>query len=1851
MSSNRTAMLGWIRRPRRSRTAALADACGTALPRADRRGSALILVLGALALISILAAVYVTVGQGDRRTSAALATNRRVSEFPDIFADYIAGVIADDRLAVYVRPEFGVEGQGGPVGGHIGGGGGGPGGTNQGIAKAQERLRRENTDFPYTDYSMRSAPSLSPPGGTSPPAALRKFNAPGTHYDPATGQGIWDPPGGDVKAQLQNLRFDRRVASDPWLASTQPSYLGSPNMSLRLYSEARSTSVEQQAQMFYLDRRDWAHITNISPDGFFVNLWNLRPEAGGYIAKPGYTGGAGWHVGDANPPRMSDNLSLINMSGDVNDPLRAMDVRNEGVWIPGAAGPVAWDVTLGAPENVPAVWSSNQRYMLIPMNQPFIFNNPTGYSNPSGTPGPADWSSPYYPAYQYADADGDGLADSRWFELTDSSDTANLSSWIYRNLAAVDGYRLFCAVRVVDLSSLVNINTSTDGLIPPTNVAWLGETPSDIDGRRILSMSDSARDSVDWKAPNKGWGLTSIKRDGRPAWAGAQETDPYSDYSDYQINLALGDTPTALNASGLFSGWLASDASKLAILTEGTLGEQAYGGGNQSLLQEGSSFYNISTGEQPGTGDDKAALRRLAFYDRVGSMDPTSPMASSVEDLGAGWFGMSDLAELLTFWGINDDQVFTRLEQTLGNRYDDGAGTNLAASALRLSPIYSGRPIELDRLRHDSLARDIDRNAPPKPTGQVDPDSMSLVGASVRRQITMFSGNTPLLSSWLDSGDVTTLLKDEVPDLTHEFLKGLGASGGTSNSDVFDLYLETLADAARAKDTWKLAGNQIQLDEYSTMFYGYAGPEFAIRLAAHLSANLIDIYDDDDEPTAFGVLVTEDAGLKAHFEQLIDGTITNPSATAFPWGAGNLFNLNDFRGEKFSGPDNMATTEAYNVYGVEAYPVLTEVAAMVVLTDASHNAPAPYQGDDDASGGGRPIVPIGGPPPPEITINVDGWDGDPTGNAWGPNGAWDNNPDLAFVGFAVQLTNPFEHKISLGSETGGVGALGDSEYLYYIEFNGRYFKLGNYNETSGDYENVELEAGESRTFYVIANPTLQDIATKWDALLHAYNSAANTVDVTKVQEWLDSQFSVDNSTSTGTSSMPARMKKFNPVSGQLSPGTGFDNILVAGAQSQGLLNRPATNRTVRLWRHMNVQGATGLNYLPQHDLLVDRLEQNGTLVNTTLDPVPTSIHDEHVKDTVAGSESTAGGNIAGPNDNSGWTYVFYGLLRRGDQGGTLSGHNGIVPAWMIDAGAATTIVDSVPFQNSLVPSGSEANPGRLKDSHFGDFSRRYSHKKFADFLDLRDPDRPVIATIANHPYEKATYISSHTEVGFFKTKTIKPVDGDTLYEPAMAAGAVALYPELGPGERKAIKTGQSVQYPGATSFTIDTPLVRATDLLLVPALGWFEKLDVAPPTDTTYFNDDQWITFGESLAYAMHMNAVGTGDPLLRHLVRTVNGNERKYALDGLNLRVDDFVPFYNSNSDPDRLYEPDNASNPDVRVGSGVPMAIDLISRFRGLGPKDKAVALTTKVMGQINLDTATPEVLRALPMLSPSLELNSNGDAEWWGSNTAMGAFGSGLPDAVMDASMKKAPDVAAQLVSYRDRLAGEYRVWSYDYVAKPGSFGMNGDPFGYRLLDPSGALWNDADAAAIVLRNYTGNPVGNKYELGRTLITGIEGLREQPGFTSTAEAAAAIVNADALLTPTDIDDLRQNLPTYLGTDEDTGGNPINMGVKSSGSDVVTIETQLYNAGAANDDIPNDYEERLAILSGLLNTTTTRSDTYAVWFVVQGYRESDVKNLRADDPLVPSYARRFLMVVDRSNVTAQGQKPRIVLFREVPL
>jgi hypothetical protein len=267
------------------------------------------------------------------------------------------------------------------------------------VATGVTRVVRQPWDYPSTDPALLSArPGVGGvPGGTIPDAEwrARRFNPVGAsrHAWVAVGQ----------------LSPDPRTPSDPWLASTEPVWLNSAG---RLLTDAQTPNLA-------LWHNDWLNLSLIAPDGRPVNLANLR---GNFFAEPGF--GL-----DANGlPRTSANLARLARAGGGT----------------GATPSFQWDTSItstSADYNRPATWSANQVGLAVP--------RALGSSEPAG--------SPRFLDNMFADADGDGMYDSRWQELIDASDQARPLNL----MPGVDNMRFFVAPRVIDLSGLVNVNTAT----------------------------------------------------------------------------------------------------------------------------------------------------------------------------------------------------------------------------------------------------------------------------------------------------------------------------------------------------------------------------------------------------------------------------------------------------------------------------------------------------------------------------------------------------------------------------------------------------------------------------------------------------------------------------------------------------------------------------------------------------------------------------------------------------------------------------------------------------------------------------------------------------------------------------------------------------------------------------------------------------------------------------------------------------------------------------------------------------------------------------------------------------------------------------------------------------------------------------------------------------------------------------------------------------------------------------------------------------------------------------------------------------------------------------------------------
>ncbi len=1947
----------------------------------ERRGSALLIVIGTLALVAVFAAVYISIGRTDRRAANALQSRIEQRDNSINVGEYLAGVIGDDRLDAYVQYDV----------------------------NSQPFGRREVTDAPYTDWTRRSEVDI----GTTSEEAL-----------------LFTPTGGPFEMSGLGPLTDYRVASDPWLASTTPTFLGNPGDPLVL-DERPFASYELFDQSYpnsknFLDNRDWLQISNFAPDGRPVNLFNLRPTVpdenyggllgadtavGGFDAEPGF--GTSPRVDMRDIRRMSNYLSLLRPAtqGDPESLIRAFDPAVEGVWIPGYNDPQMIGLTGSDLYNTPAVWTMYQRFMLMPMNQPFVTLSRNGNES--------SWADPDYPYYQYADADGDGFADSRWFELRSARDTGEGGGSQPRediqSLYEQGDFRYFIAARAIDLSSMVNVNTATDQLVPPTLEYPIGLTPADVDLRRLLTMQDAASDylyqgnmsPMSLGAAHRPYVAADEPQYGptRPQGsAGFEDRNirrDVADYWNYKHQWPIGATSDPRNldssSSAMLIGRYAYEALKRSYNLGGTLSNKYKGydlefGGTVSqrtdLLQ-----YQADPSDTAVIPGRITQEQRFEQYQRVGRLNPLNgslAMANtdSTNTFGSGLYGLDDLTELLTYHGLNDPDFTSRLERVVDGRYESPQ-TGVLDDALqtrRLGPLFSNRPLSLDRFQHGLAMSDISQNPNTPPTydnpgirevnGRVSFNSMAMLSLSPRRRMTTVSGYVPL------SPD------ERVPNaampvaLSGESSLPLLSSAVSSANTLFGVYTGSLAGGI--EDMRSLAWeNDISMHdafEYSTLFYGHRGPELALRIAAHAAVNMKDFADGDQTPSVATLLVDNnrrnDLTSTTNFPTNAD--MIQPSNQwyrDYPGRAAGLF----FDAEPGTPvpptvlADNQLDVhrQAVNVYGIEATPIISEVTTFYLYTDASDTVGGDLDYLPDVRPRRRPNGLVG-PIPDEtdlVPITIKG-DDDIVGNA-----------DLLMKCIAFQLHNPWDEAISLGGEGRNTRdpltrmrdpnneniidtSTDQFEFGYYIEWNGYFFKLAEFERyyapdmnsgstrtidqtltisggssmnpgtsipPTGGYldpasypdftaRNVVMAPGETRTFFAIAYPAF-DISTnelaiesKWRDVLDAYGDLPDTylpgtgtdadmdglVDGTDfrgwtgpAEEWVSNQFipRAANFDPDDLIGLPVMIHPMSPQTGEYLPDTVvYDYFNSAGTHTGPMFDQieMATGRKdnteVRLWKKITTPAEEEndtrfANRITQNllhnDLLVDRFAVTG-VAQKLLDG------DQEIENTVGFEENYPDPgrpdeiNAEVRNDNTGYSILRWHTSTTKDSNDTdYDGSNfeiddeeaGQVREWMlrtrqVRADAVINEFDSYSEPLSIEDFRDVTGPTIGTDIFAGfDSLAKSDYEVHIKPRDMFTVD-PVVVTGALPPFRKTETRILEVAVNNGSNPAEKfgrDSNGGKWTHPG--AGMIGLH-------QGDTITSMDASIPSdlsadnmrpqiATNSPTMTNGQRLADLLLPLGIGPTYAPDSPGSLDDNNANyfADEWMTFTEALAIALGYEdpnpAAMTADNIWSSTWADA-ANIQERVLDDGRLALDRYVSYYNANTSEN---PPEFTVGDDWLRGSGVPMALGVIDRARAIAPIEQATDpvnptgmaliaqdLTRPTFGSININTAPVEVLRLLPGLSPSRAQYVNGptggmiEPEWWGSQY----MDTDVPDNMVATdfiSLAQNPDVAAAIVAYRDRLYGIPNT-----AARP-------DPF----MDSYDLAPAFVGVSTPNLPAFLNNLVDEDPTLGtiptnvldRRTFTGIDGLRNTPGFGSLGELLA--VQADPEFESTNANAwnrLRHLSIQQLGYDERA------QGIEPGPDGEITILPQVFGSDNVGQTV-DDYAEKLAMANGVVNMLSVRSDYYAVWFVLQGYKESDVANLRPQDPLIPSLHKRYLMIVDRTNVVEPGDKPNIVLLKEIPL
>lgn len=1570
----------------------------------SRRGATLILIVGALALISVIILSYFLIGKGDRRTSAVAVRKESIDETIGKVRDWLAvDLIGNDVTSVYVE------------------------GENADFNNRYAFVMREAWDYPLTDPQRRSIPSRDP---ANPAPGTAEFDR--IRFDPAgTVPRSFNPVLGPDKNKI--LVFP---GSDPWLASTTPTDLNPGVKEARFDNTPGFDSTLENA-------RDWAKISNIAPDGRYVNLFNLR---GRFDSLSGFTGTKG--VGDM----ISDNLTLMNDLGQSNYALGSQKTD--------------YDVT--ADPNIPFHWDSRQQRAFRPV----------------GTAG-LSFADPAFPEYEWADTDGDGFYDARWQELVDATDPNNPVS-----LLPKDGrFRWFVAARIVDLSGLVNVNVASDTSLNPANPGdplfgvsndyRIGMSPSDVDLRSVLTLAN----------PKAVYGLLD-KSDGyfplkQPPGGGP---DDYRIYANDIASTTF--TPVLVGGTG-YNGIAATIGQ---ILTP--MGDQDLRLLTPLQAKERYDYYRLSGGFFPSE----------AGFDEAGAFDNATL---------TGLFGLPDEIELMTYRGVNDPANRSRLENAVGGRYI--SDPNGKTPRPEFSPLRDNRSLAVERARDTSQY------------GQADLAGLMWSALDIRQLLTTVSGARPLRSVRLsynpaNFGDILLagrMLNANVNELPTDAVAALRSSDNGDPSFLFRGYCDSLLPFSGDLHSWDLTG------AFATLAYGYDplitvrnNPETALRIAAAMTANQTDLYDSDSIPSAYTVLLDGAAG------PAIGGDAVN-----YPWwsvaGPNNTYpgrmDLGSTRLAGSHGPNMEATTQAINVYGIEAQPFVTEVATFQMYTDT----PTAKGGDKDW---GTP----GSPKP--VTI-----DGD----------ILQNNKDFIFQCIAFQLNNPFDDAVDLNGYTIEIGRFSRAPFGGSLPP----LNLVGLDPVNGKF-NIVLQPHETRTFFILSQPRSE--------ILKRMQVIDPATDVTAVDKWISNQLDIMFA-GAGPSAIEV------PNSNGVIPLA--VKPLMAG--TPGEINAVG-NREFRLWRTLPGPANPGL--------LVDRLRDPEAGSRPTLDgrlkvgaPLP-------VNGTSAPGE--------GQGDDTGYSITTASYIRRADDPGDPDQGNLVprraLPAWTLEAKYGNISLNKA----RRLPQ----NKSHLLSPDKADFSAVNGDTTFSGLI----TEEALAVPNGNHLFE-TIQTNAEDKHGKFNGD---PNDGNTIplnspanpADPKVAFDKLYAEPHL---ENDLFKNvdGRSV--------------LRPADMLL--ALG------VGPSQDPMSADDDPndpfvmgkrdhpgWTTLGESLAMALGYNDPPNDDahaPFYNLYDKTDRGS----------LRIDKFVPFMDRNNN--YVFDANIDPNLSDQVrGAGIPLALNIFDVFTTLDPQFGS--LNRPTVGVLNVNAVPEMAARAETLLSPPADTDLTGYPQWFWPGGPLNSDNT---------------DIVATLLSYRDKTRMLPRVSppAANDVSFVGPTNVPEIP-GYYNTDPNA-------------------PVKELYGRGRDPAnaanspTGIDGIRENPGFMTKGELLAvrdlqAVTPGTPTPSPFDMD--------KLGFDHDPVNKPGQGSINKAGVDSVR-----YLNNAEDDQIQDDYDEKLAIANGVMNSVSVRSDIFAATFIVHGYQKSDTQGLTDKDPLVPSVARRYLMIVDRSNVVRTGDKPRILVFKELPL
>ncbi len=1844
-------------------TTNLTTLAGTSLPilPTRRRGSVLVLAVGVLALMSIMVVVYVTLGQNDRRSGAASQARVQLTTQGQSVRDYLSQVIADGATAV----------------------------VRQRDVLGNDHIVRKAWDYPSTDEQLISM-NPGAPNPLRPTAPL----VPG--FNPAQWPARKFDPSGNVSTPwAAGSQTDPRTGGTPFLAAAEPTFLNfdgdDPTDPARLY----------------IDYTDWQHISNFAPDGRFVNLAAIR---GNFSAEVGLGVDGQNRPRTSELITLIDTAAAPGTSGrydstlDRDDPANPNRPADFTARQRGMARPMNDPRFIaGDPRRVDNQWRDNDGDGIADGRIFELID--------ASEPAQARAVVPEMPGLRtFVSAraiDLSGLINVNTAR-NDVRKSAQRTSATFQNGNATQPSDVLYPVGLtpadVNLERLLTLRdvfqNTQDPIeqIPQPTLAGSVARYEPIDVARATRIGESAFSSLLFASQRGSVGVTDLFTPGQVPTAPAFASQAYvtagsvgglSPLQRAEIYRVTGSDPS----SGVVSRPAAATV---------TLGfSSTFGLADELELRTFNGRNNDATLSRL----ESALDGRSAGDENFGPMRSNRPLAverSLTPDSATGALSEHDNPlDYRAQRALSNMDVRSKLTTISGDR--PIATTILPPGASPLS--LTDRELRLDisdAMSRVYVARDLplDRGADPLP-GQVvsAPVHAARLSAMTEAANAIFAGYADALLPFagLTGPAANPVLgvawNGATPAANNtRVLHYSGSRPGVQNNPA-ELALRSAAHMTLNL----LASRYIPSTPVGVTIDANNPAQFAPRDTLFASTLLIDenarpqLEDNNGNP-----LPVPGNGLDTNTDSQPDFPYWRPFTSHRDDNVAFSIPLDLNRGVARTNaglpvvsklaiaPNNQnLTSRAVNIFAITPQPFVVGAATFTFYTDMWSGG----GGDEEFEPGENGLEETRNP------VSIEG-------------GVRDEEPDFLFEYAVVQLHNPWSEPIALTS----VDAFGNPErsavtpqdFRYYIEFAGRTYKLAVDELSDPDAgtsrRGAVLLPGRSVNVIILPND-IDQIVARWRRAMGGTYETDRSLSVSQLPETIanmirtQTRIDVDETEGstlvTGILFDPAdgRDVRFSEVSGQQY---GF---VVTAPFSSALPGDPddragmfASNRVVRLWRRVDSPGVPRGQRIADvenahwkltygNDYLVDRLRDpyipSDDSILATLSPrLPSGEY--RIAGTACGPDKGQG-NLSAPRafDNKGFTFVRFGSIFRSNDPGSLTPPNpgntpiGAVPAYCLEVKSniqprsGPTIKARLSLNDATPDSPHTDTPDQNYFSGGSPDSGLYGQEDVGLF----------VRALASDAAEK---ISDRLVDGPRADPDVtinKPGDNISGGGTGRGQDYNERYIQIVQGRRVPASDNGSTGSPPVQG---DLPPMLSVDLLRPLAVGpWHDPLlrlrDVTAPLDPRNL-DAQWTTLSEALALASDYDEQGfeLTATLISGGSREISPNEFVYfaagradftdpsgkkvinngAFDRGQLFIDRFIPFNDLNNDG-RFTQSPNAATSDPHLGLGIPFALNILNNFR----TQPYGSLQQVYQGRVNINTAPLNVLRAVGMLSPDIRGWASGDSDVYGNTDSR------LADPLYSATQSSF-DLAGTLIAYRDKARVRLRPVGTNFNSRlvadyrdNNENNASGDAFG-----PGDD--NGRRTAAFIYENNSSVGTPNT----------IEPIRETPGFQSIGEVLAARLRGDfspvgASQSATENADMSIDRLSRIDPISPADAAGSDAGLFGFLSDYYAPTSQPHTMRVGS--VPNSWQRQLDIAASAIDTLTVRSDIFGVWFTVMGFTPSDVEGLapltvapspateedpRFADPMVPSFERRYFMVVDRSNVTTRGQKPRILLFQELP-